>query len=170
MAEKVRVDEIDPETLEERIICIDRVKKTVKGGQLISFRVCVAVGNKDGVVGFGIGKARNTPDAIRKAIERAKKNLIRVPRNKTTLPHEVTGKVGGGIVFLKPASPGTGVIAGGSVRPLLELAGIEDVLSKSLGSNNPMNTASATYQALCQVRDPRHVAELRGKTLQELFS
>lgn len=168
MRQKVLAEEIDSETLEERVICIDRVKKTVKGGQLISFRVCIAVGNRNGVVGFGIGKARNTPDAIRKAIDHAKKNMIRVPRARVTLPHQVTGKMGGGVVFLKPAAPGTGVIAGGSVRPLVELAGIQDVLSKSLGSSSPLNCAAATFQALCEVRDPRQVAELRGKTLEEI--
>jgi len=170
MSKRVRFEELESEEFEERVIHIDRVRKTVKGGQLISFRALVAVGNGRGVVGFAIGKARGTPDAIRKGVERAKRNLIRVPMHDTTVPHEVTAKVGGAVVLLRPASRGTGIIAGGAVRPLAELTGIRDLLSKCLGSSSILNNAAATYEALCALRDPAEVAELRGKELAEIMS
>jgi len=168
MSKRVELQEMDSDTLEERVIHIDRVKKTVKGGQLISFRALVAVGNKDGVVGYAVGKARATPDAIRKAIEKAKKNLIRVSRNGKTLTHQITGKLGGAVVFMRPASRGTGIIAGGPVRPIMELAGIEDVLAKCLGSDSRLNNAGAAFQALKDLFDPEEIATLRGKTVEEI--
>lgn len=169
MAYRVKSEQLGEVELEERVIQIDRVKKTVAGGQIISFRALVVVGDRNGHVGFAIGKARGTPDAIRKGVEKAKKNMIRVPLKGSTIPHQVTGKMGSITVMLKPASRGTGTIASTRIRPLLELAGIRDVLTKVRGSKNAMNAASATFEALKSVRDPVEVAELRGKTVAELF-
>jgi len=169
MSVKVRWSDVQDQEFEERVIHIDRVKKTVKGGEQVSFRALVAVGNRNGIVGFATGKARATPDAIAKGFERARKNLYRVPLNGMTIPHEVQTRVGGSVVFMKPASRGTGVIAGGSVRPIVELAGIHDILSKQLGSNAPLNNAQAAFKCLVALKDVNHVAELRGKSPEELL-
>lgn len=154
---------------EERVVSIGRVTKVVKGGRRFSFSALVVVGDKKGKVGFGTGKAGEVPDAIKKAIEDAKKNIIKVPMNGTTIPHTVTGKYGAGKVFLRPAAEGTGVIAGGPVRAVVELAGIEDVLSKSLGSNTPINIVRATVEGLKSLRNVETVAKMRGLTPEEVL-
>ena len=155
--------------LQERLVEINRVAKVVKGGRRFSFTALVVVGDERSVVGVGYGKANEVPLAIQKGVERAKKNLFKVPMYGTTITHEVTGIYGAGKVFLKPASEGTGVIAGGGVRAVLELAGIHDVLSKSLGSQNPINLVKATVTALQMLRSPEQVAELRGLTVREVL-
>lgn len=153
---------------EERVVHLARTAKVVKGGRRFAFRAVVVVGDKQGRVGIGIGKAREVPDAIRKASDRAKKKLIRVPRLNGTIPHEVQTKFGASIVLLKPASPGTGVIAGGGVRAVVEAAGVSDILSKSLGSSNILNVVQATFAALKELQDYRQEAGYRGKNPRQL--
>ena len=155
--------------LEERVIAINRVSTTVKGGRIYKFAALVVVGDKNGLVGFGLGKSGEVPDAIRKGIEDAKKNVIRVSLKGSTIPHEVIGKYGAGEVLLKPAAPGTGVIAGGPVRAVVETVGIKDIRSKALRSNNPCNVVRATIDGLSQLRNVDEVAEIRGKTAKEIL-
>ena len=150
---------------EERVIVTHRVRKTVKGGQIPSFRAVVAVGDRKGAVGVGVGKARQTPDAIRKAGEQARKNLIVVPLREASITHEVDAKMGGVKILLRPASKGTGLVAGLGVREVLEVAGIQDILSKSLGAKNRLNRATATFEALKQLRSPEQVARIRSRAV-----
>ncbi|MCZ0718071.1 30S ribosomal protein S5 [Aerococcus kribbianus] len=155
--------------IEDRVVAINRVSKVVKGGRRMRFAAVVVVGDKNGHVGVGTGKANEVPEAIRKAIEDGKKNLIEVPRSGSTIPHNVKGRFNGGDVLLKPAQAGSGVAAGGSVRAVIELAGIADITSKSLGSNSPINIVRATIQALESLKRPEEIAELRGKSVEELL-
>lgn len=155
--------------LDERVVDIKRVAKVVKGGRRFSFRVTVVVGNNRGSVGVGVGKANAVPDAMRKATDRARKNMVEIATYKSTIPHEVFGRVGGAKVLLKPASPGTGVIAAGGVRAVIEAAGISDILTKSLGSSNILNVVFATLAALNELKSPREEAARRGKSPEELI-
>jgi small subunit ribosomal protein S5 len=164
---KVKASEIE---LTEKLVAIQRVAKVVKGGRRFSFSAIVVVGNGEGVVGYGLGKANEVTDAITKGIDDAKKNLIKVPVLKGTIPHTMEGRYCGGLVLLKPASSGTGVIAGGAMRAVLESAGIKDVLAKSKGSSNPHNVVKATFDALLKMRDPYMVAQQRGVSLSKVFN
>jgi small subunit ribosomal protein S5 len=163
-----RIDSDALGELEEQVIRTNKVQKTHKGGRTLSWNVLVAVGDRAGHVGVGLGKARGIPDAIRKGMEDAKKRIISVPMVGTTIPHETEMRFGAAMVRMKPASPGTGVVAGGAVRPILELAGVRDVLAKSLGSPNAINTARATVECLKSLRVAEDVCRMRGKTLEEL--
>lgn len=162
-----RIDATNME-LEENVVAINRVSKTVKGGRTMRFSALVVVGDGNGIIGSGSGKAAEIPEAIRKGIEAAKKNLVRVPLVGTTIPHEVTGISGAGTVLLKPAKEGTGVIAGGAARAVLELAGIKDIRAKSLRSNNKRNVVNATIAGLANLKSAEEVAKLRGKTVDQI--
>ena len=162
---------IDASTLDlkEKVVAINRVSKTVKGGRIFKFAALVVVGDGNGTVGCGLGKSGEVPDAIRKGIDDAKKNLIKVSLRGTTIPHEITGEFGAGRILLKPAGPGTGVIAGGPVRAVVEMAGIKDIRTKSLRSNNPCNMVNATLKGLEALRDVAQVAATRGKSIKEIL-
>jgi small subunit ribosomal protein S5 len=164
---RVRSSDIE---LKDKLVAVNRVTKVTKGGRTFSFSAIVVVGNEKGIVGHGLGKAKEVTDAISKGIDDAKKTLIKVPVINGTVPHEQYGKFGGALVFLKPASHGTGVIAGGAMRAVLESVGVTDVLAKSKGSSNPHNVVKATIDALSQMRDPATVAQQRGITMEKVFN
>ena len=155
--------------LKEKVVAINRVSKTVKGGRIMKFSALVVVGDGNGVVGFGMGKSNEVPDAIRKGIEDAKKNLHKIALKGTTIPHEVTGKFGAGAVLMRPAPEGTGVIAGGPVRAVIEMAGIKNIRTKSLRSNNPCNVVPATFAGLKSLKTVKQIADQRGKTVSEII-
>jgi small subunit ribosomal protein S5 len=164
---RIKTSEIE---LSERVVSINRVTKVTKGGRTFSFSAVIVVGNGDGVIGYGLGKAREVTEAISKGVNDAKKNLVQVPVVKGTIPHELESKFGGATVFIKPASPGTGVVAGGAMRAVLESAGITDILAKSKGSSNPRNVVKATVKALMEIRDAFTVAKTRGISLNNVFN
>ena len=153
----------------EKVVAINRVSKTVKGGRIFKFSALVVVGDGKGTIGFGLGKAGEVPEAIRKGIEDAKKNLHKIALKGTTIPHEIVGEFGAGRILMRPAAPGTGVIAGGPVRAVLEVAGIKDIRTKCLRSNNPCNVVTATFDGLCRLVSAEEVAAKRGKTVQEIL-
>jgi len=161
--------EREPSEFTEKLVALNRVSKTVKGGRVMKFSALMVVGDGKGKVGFGLGKAAEVPEAIRKGIEDAKKNMITVSMSGTTIPHEVTGEFGAGRVMMKPASEGTGIIAGGPVRAVMEAAGIKDIRAKCLRSNNPQNVVSATFEGLKSLRTPEEVARVRGKSVEEIM-
>ena len=161
--------EREPSEFVEKLVSLNRVSKTVKGGRIFKFAALMVVGDEKGRVGFGLGKAAEVPEAIRKGIEDAKKNMVTVSLSRTTIPHEVIGEFGAGRVLMKPAAPGTGVIAGGPVRAVMEAIGIKDIRTKCLRSNNPQNVVSATFQGLKSLRTPEEVARVRGKSVEEIL-
>ena len=161
--------EREPSEFVEKLVSLNRVSKTVKGGRVMKFAALMVVGDKKGRVGFGTGKAAEVPEAIRKGIEDAKKNMINVSLSGTTIPHEVIGEFGAGRVLMKPAAEGTGIIAGGPVRAVMEAAGIKDIRSKCLRSNNPNNVVNATFEGLKALRTPEEVARTRGKSVEEIL-
>ncbi|NWG13577.1 MAG: 30S ribosomal protein S5 [Acidobacteria bacterium] len=163
------MERIDPNTLElkDQVVSINRVTKVVKGGKNLSFSALVVVGDQNGIVGYGMGKAKEVPQAIKKGVEQARKNLIRIPLQGRTIPHTVVGQYGAGMVMLKPAADGTGVIAGGPVRAVVQSAGISNILTKSLGSTNPHNVVKATFDGLTKLKDPGQVAKVRGRKAEE---
>ena len=165
-----RVKSTNDLELKDRLVAINRVTKVTKGGRAFSFAAIVVVGNEDGVIGWGLGKANEVTAAIAKGVETAKKNLIKIPVHKGTIPHEVSAKFGGSRIFLKPASEGTGVKAGGAMRAVLESVGVTDVLAKSKGSSNPHNLVKATIAALCELRDAYSVAQVRGISMSKVFN
>ena len=164
---RVKSSEIE---FKDKLVSIQRVTKVTKGGRTFSFSAIVVVGNENGVVGYGLGKAKEVQAAIAKGIEDAKKNLVRIPVFKGTIPHEQLGKYGGALVFMKPATAGTGVIAGGAMRAVLESVGVKDVLAKSKGSSNPHSVVKATIEGLCQLKDAHTVAQLRGISMDKVFN
>jgi small subunit ribosomal protein S5 len=164
------IDMSDVGELVDRVVYINRVAKVVKGGRRFSFSALVVVGDQNGHVGAGLGKANEVPEAIRKGTDAAKRNLFKIPMSKGSVPHEVIADFGAARVLLKPASPGTGVIAGGAVRPVLEVAGVRDILTKSIGTSNPHNVIHATVKALRSLRSPEQVAKMRGKSADELLA
>ncbi|MBN1285122.1 MAG: 30S ribosomal protein S5 [Anaerolineae bacterium] len=171
MAQQRRRDrrQEEEEELDERVIEINRVAKVVKGGRRFAFRTIVVVGDNKGRVGVGVGKARGVPDSIRKGTERARRNMRKIPLAGTTIPHEIEAKYSGATVMLRPATPGTGVIAAGGVRAVLEAAGIHNILTKSKGSSNVLNVAQATLKALTELKDPEQIAAMRGKAVEEIL-